>query len=158
MSNNLVVYFSASGITAGVAEKLAEAIGADICEIKPEVPYTKADLNWMNKNSRSSVEMKDLSSRPAMVKPDLEIEKYDTIYLGFPIWWYVAPTIVNTFLEAYDWTGKTIVIFATSGSSDFGDTLAKLKDSCPGATLTEGEVFKRLRSKKALTEWIESLK
>ena len=158
MSNNLVVYFSASGITAGVAGKLSEAIGADICEIKPEVPYTKADLNWMNKNSRSSVEMKDLSSRPAMVKQELEIEKYETIYLGFPIWWYVAPTIVNTFLEAYDWTGKTIVIFATSGSSDFGETLEHLKKSCPGAVLKEGKVFKRLQSKKALNEWIESLK
>ncbi len=158
MSNKLVAYFSASGITAGVAGKLAEAIGADICEIKPEAPYTKADLNWMNKNSRSSVEMKDLSFRPAMVKQDLEIEKYETIYLGFPIWWYVAPTIVNTFLEAYDWTGKTIVIFATSGSSDFGGTLDNLKNSCPGAVLKEGKVFKRLQSKKALNEWIESLK
>jgi len=158
MSNNLVVYFSASGITAGVAGKLSEAIGADICEIKPEVPYTKADLNWMNKNSRSSVEMKDLSYRPAMIKPDLKIGKYETIYLGFPIWWYVAPTIVNTFLEAYDWTGKTIVIFATSGSSGFGNTLDSLKNSCPGAVLKEGKVFKGLRSKKALEEWIESLK
>ena len=158
MSNNLVVYFSASGITAGVAGKLSEAIGADICEIKPEVPYTKADLNWMNKNSRSSIEMKDLSSRPAMVKQELNLEKYEMIYLGFPIWWYVAPTVVNTFLEAYDWTGKTIVIFATSGSSDFGETLENLKKSCPGATLKEGKVFKRLHSKKALTEWIESLK
>ena len=102
--------------------------------------------------------MKDLSSRPAMVKQELNLEKYEMIYLGFPIWWYVAPTIVNTFLEAYDWTGKTIVIFATSGSSDFGETLENLKKSCPGATLKEGKVFKRLHSKKALTEWIESLK
>lgn len=89
MSNKLVAYFSASGITAGVASKLSEAVGADICEIKPEVPYTKADLNWMNKNSRSSIEMKDLSSRPAMVKQELNLEKYEMIYLGFPIWWYI---------------------------------------------------------------------
>lgn len=158
MSNKLVAFFSASGVTAGVAGKLSEALGADICEIKPEVPYTKADLNWMNKNSRSSVEMKDPSSRPAMVKQEIELGKYETIYLGFPIWWYVAPTIVNTFLEACDWTGKTIVLFATSGSSDFGDTLDSLKNSCPGAVLKEGKVFKRLHSKKALTEWVESLK
>lgn len=158
MHKKLVAYFSASGVTAKAAKLLAEAVGADLHEIRPKVPYTKADLNWMNKKSRSSVEMNNKSIRPEIAESDVPMGDYDVIFLGFPIWWYVAPTIVNTFLEAYDWTGKTIVIFATSGSSDFGETLENLKKSCPGATLKEGKVFKRLHSKKALTEWIESLK
>ena len=117
MSNKLVAYFSATGKTAKVAEKLAVAIGADIYDIKPEVKYTKAGLNWMNKKSRSSMEMNDKSIRPVIISGDVDVSGYDTIYLGFPIWWYVAPTLINTFLEAYDFTGKKIVLFATSGSS-----------------------------------------
>ena len=106
MSDKLVAYFSATGKTAKVAEKLASAIGADIFEIKPEVKYAKADLNWMNKKSRSSVEMNDKRFRPAIITGDVDVSGFDTIYLGFPIWWYVAPTLINTFLEAYDFSGK----------------------------------------------------
>ena len=117
MSKTLVAYFSASGTTAQVAKELAQAVGADIYEIKPAVPYTQEDLNWMDKKSRSSVEMNDRSSRPALADQDADIAAYDTILLGFPIWWYVAPTIINSFLESYDFSGKKIVLFATSGGS-----------------------------------------
>ena len=141
MNNKLVAYFSATGKTAKVAEKLASAIGADIYEIKPEVRYTKADLNWMNKKSRSSVEMNDKSIRPAIITGDVDVSGYDTIYLGFPIWWYVAPTVINTFLEAYDFTGKKIVLFATSGGSDFGNTAAELQPSAPDAKIVEATVL-----------------
>ena len=111
MSKTLVAYFSASGVTEKAAQNLAKAAGADLYQIRPAVPYTGADLNWMDKKSRSSVEMNDKSSRPAIADKDAHIEQYDTIFLGFPIWWYVAPTIINTFLECYDWTGKKIVLF-----------------------------------------------
>lgn len=127
MSKILVAYFSASGVTKKVAEKLAALVNADIHEIKPKVPYTKADLNWMDKKSRSSVEMNDKTFRPEIVKEDLSLSSYDTILLGFPIWWYVAPTIINTFLENYDFSGKKIVLFATSGGSGFGNTIKELK-------------------------------
>ena len=123
MSKILVAYFSASGVTKKVAEKLAALVNADIHEIKPKVPYTKADLNWMDKKSRSSVEMNDKTFRPEIVKEDLNLSSYDTILLGFPIWWYVAPTIINTFLENYDFSGKRIVLFDTSGGSGFGNTI-----------------------------------
>ena len=110
MSNKLVAYFSASGVTAKVAETLAEAIGADIFEIEPKVPYTEADLNWMEKNARSTIEMNDPASRPEIAVKRDNMKDYDTIFVGFPIWWYVAPTIINTFLEAYDFSGKRIVL------------------------------------------------
>ena len=141
MSNKLVAYFSATGKTAKVSEKLASAIDADIYEIKPEVQYTEADLNWMNKKSRSSVEMNDKSIRPAIITGDVDVFGYDTIYLGFPIWWYVAPTVINTFLEAYDFTGKKIVLFATSGGSGFGSTVAELQPSAPNAEIVETKVL-----------------
>ena len=115
MSRTLVAYFSASGVTKRTAEQLAEAAGADLYEIRPAVPYTQADLNWMDKRSRSSVEMNDRSFRPELADKDADIASYDRIFLGFPIWWYVAPTIINTFLESYDFAGKEIVLFATSG-------------------------------------------
>ena len=111
MSNKLVAYFSASGVTAKVAETLAEAIGADIFEIEPKVPYTEADLNWMDKKARSTIEMSDPASRPEIAVKRDNMKDYDTIFVGFPIWWYVAPTIINTFLESYDLTGKTIILF-----------------------------------------------
>ncbi len=133
----LVAYFSASGRTKKAAEKLAVELGADIFEIAPEVAYTKADLNWMDKKSRSSVEMADKSIRPKMNGETVDISKYDEIYIGFPIWWYVAPTIINTFLEGYDFSGKTIKLFATSGGSKFGNTVAELMPSAPGATIIE---------------------
>ena len=126
MSQTLVTYFSASGVTKKVAEKLAEAAGADLFEIKPEVAYTEADLNWMDKKSRSSIEMNDKSFRPAIAEKYNNMADYDVVYVGFPIWWYVAPTIINTFLESYDFSGKTIVLFATSGGSGFGDIFGDL--------------------------------
>ncbi len=156
MSKKLVTYFSASGITAGVAKALAEAAGADIYEIKPEIPYTKADLNWMDKQSRSTVEMNDKAFRPALANRNAKIETYDVIFVGFPIWWYVAPTIINTFLESYDFGGKTIVLFATSGGSGFGRTIDGLKDSCPGAVIKEGKMFNGKLNKEKMTAWANS--
>ena len=129
MSKTLVAYFSASGRTKKKAEKLAKELGADLYEIKPAIPYTKKDLNWMDKSSRTSVEMSDPGSRPEIVDDDAHIEQYDTVYVGFPIWWYIAPTIVNTFLEKYDFSGKKIMLFATSGGSGWGDTVSSLKGS-----------------------------
>ena len=141
MSKKLIAYFSASGTTAAVAKNLAKAAKADLYEIRPETPYTSADLNWQNKNSRSSLEMRDKSSRPALADADAQIEDYDTVFIGFPIWWYVAPTIINSFLERYDFTGKKIVLFATSGGSGFGKAVAGLQPSAPGATIVEGAVL-----------------
>lgn len=158
MSRKLVAYFSASGVTAKVAESLSEAIGADLYEIEPEVPYTKADLNWIDKKARSTIEMNDPSSRPAIAGKRDNMEDYDTIFVGFPIWWYVAPTIINTFLESYDLSGKTVVTFATSGGSGMGKTNEKLLPSCKGARLIEGKVFKGNVSKVELAAWEEGLK
>lgn len=157
MSRKLVAYFSASGVTAKVAESLSEAIGADIYAIEPKVPYTKADLDWMNKSSRSSIEMKDPNSRPEIAESRDNMEEYDVIFVGFPIWWYVAPTIINTFLESYDLSGKTIIPFATSGGSDMGKTNEKLQPSCPNSTLRKGKVFKPSVNKAELAAWEEGL-
>ena len=158
MSRKLVAYFSASGVTAKVAESLSEAIGADIYEIEPEVSYTKVDLNWMDKQSRSTLEMNDPASRPAIKGMRDNMEDYDTVFVGFPIWWYVAPTIINTFLESYDLTGKTIIPFATSGGSVMGKTNEKLQPSCPNSKLIEGKVFKKSASKSELAAWVDGLK
>lgn len=147
MAKTLVAYFSASGVTKKAAEKLASAAKTDIYEIKPAVPYTKADLNWMDKKSRSSVEMGNKSFRPEIVKDDLNLSQYDTILVGFPIWWYVAPTIINTFLESYDFAGKKIVLFATSGGSGFGNTVKELKPSAPEAEIVEGKLLNRATDK-----------
>ncbi len=155
MSKILVVYFSASGTTKQLAERLAKTMGADIHEICPEIPYTDADLNWMDKKSRSSVEMNDKTFRPAISDKVENMDQYDTIFLGFPIWWYVAPTIVNTFLEKYDLSGKTIIPFATSGSSGMGDTNKELAPSCPGAVLKEGKRFPSNATEKELKAWAE---
>ena len=152
MSKALVAYFSASGVTAKVAKKLAEAAGADLYEIKPAVPYTSADLNWSNKQSRSSVELGDRSSRPAIADSDANIAAYDVVYVGFPIWWYVAPTIVNTFLESYDFSGKKIVLFATSGGSGFGKAAQGLQPSAPKATIVEGKVNPSANDLKTLAD------
>lgn len=158
MGKKLVAYFSASGVTASAAECLAEAAGADLYEIKPEVPYTKEDLNWMDKQSRSSVEMKDKTSRPAIADKDAHVENYDTIFIGFPIWWYVAPTIINTFLESYDFSGKTIILFATSGGSGFGNTVEGLQGSVGNlAVIKEGKILNDRPSKEELAAWVESL-
>ena len=158
MSKKLVAYFSASGVTAKVADMLADAVGADIYEIRPEVPYTKADLNWMNKKSRSSVEMNDKSFRPAIADTDAKIDQYDTIFLGFPIWWYVAPTIINTFLEGYDFSGKKVILFATSGSSGFGKTVEELKVSVPASCeIIEGKLLNGKQTIPKIREWTETL-
>lgn len=157
MSRKLVAYFSASGVTAKVAEKLSEAIGADLYAIEPEVPYTKADLDWMVKKSRSTIEMNNPASRPAITGKRDNMNDYDTVFVGFPIWWYVAPTIINTFLESYDLTGKTIIPFATSGGSDMGKTNEKLLPSCKGAKLLNGKVFKASVSGADLAKWAEGL-
>lgn len=158
MSKVLVAYFSASGTTAHVAKELAQAAGADLYEIRPQVPYTRADLNWMDKKSRSSVEMNDKSSRPALADKDANITAYDTILLGFPIWWYVAPTIINSFLESYDFSGKKIILFATSGGSGFGKTVAGLKPSVTAdTTIIEGKLLNGRQSEASLKAWVETV-
>lgn len=156
MSKKLVAYFSASGITRKVAEMIAEAADCDIYEITPKVAYTKADLNWMDKKSRSSVEMNDKKIRPELTDNTIDISGYDEIILGFPIWWYVAPTIINTFLEAYDFAGKKIVLFATSGGSGFGNTVKELQPSAPNAQIVEGRLLNRA-SKTEITDWVNTL-
>lgn len=156
MSKKLVAYFSATGTTRKTAAALAEAIGADIFEIVPKIPYTKADLDWTDSSSRSTVEMKDSSSRPAIAAKCGNISDYDVIFVGFPIWWYVAPTIINAFLESYDLAGKTIVPFATSGGSGMGKTNERLALSCKGSRLLEGKVLTSAQN-KALAEWVNGL-
>lgn len=158
MSKKLTAYFSASGITANVAEMLADAADTDLFEIRPEIPYSAADLDWRNSKSRSSIEMKDKSSRPAIAEKCGNMDDYDTIFLGFPIWWYIAPTIINTFLESYDFSGKKIILFATSGGSGFGKTVENLKDSVSDSTvITEGRIFNGRITKDTLKAWAESL-
>jgi len=157
MNRILVAYFSASGVTAKVAERLADSIGADLHAIEPKIPYTDADLNWRDRQSRSSIEMKDPNSRPEIAGIRDNMDDYDTIFVGFPIWWYIAPTIINTFLESYDLSGKTIIPFATSGGNGMGDTNAKLLPSCPGAKLLVGKVFKSTATSSDFTAWADSL-
>ena len=157
MSKKLVAYFSASGVTASLAKNLAAAIGADLFEIEPVIRYGKADLDWTNKKSRSSVEMNDKSSRPAVAKKLGNMSEYDEVFVGFPIWWYIAPTIVNTFLEGYDLAGKTIIPFATSGGSGMGETKEYLANSCKGAKLVEGKVLRRNACADELKKWAEEV-
>lgn len=158
MSKKLVAYFSASGVTAGVAKTLAKAVEADLYEIRPKVPYTDADLDWNNKRSRSSVEMNDPASRPALAGDDIDLAGYDVVFVGFPIWWYVAPTLINTFLESHDFAGKTIVPFATSGGSGLGDTVEKLRPSVAGTAIwKEGRLLKRGVAEEALAAWTQEL-
>lgn len=156
MSKKLVAYFSASGTTAKVAKNLSEAIGADIFEIKPAIPYTKKDLDWNNSKSRTTLEMNDEYSRPQIAEKISDISQYDTIFLGFPIWWYSAPHIINTFLESDDFSGKEIILFATSGGSTLRGIVAKLKKSCPGAEILEGEMMNYEPSKGELKSWAEN--
>ncbi len=152
----LVAYFSASGVTRSAAERLAKAAGADLFEIKPAVPYTRTDLDWTNKKSRSSVEMNDPDSRPEIAQRLSNIDDYDTIFLGFPIWWYVAPTIIDTFVESCDFSGKTIIPFATSGGSGMGKTEEVLKSLCPNANWKKGKVLNRI-SDAELENWLDSI-
>ncbi len=156
MSKKLVAYFSASNVTKTVAENLANAISADLYEIKPKVPYTGADLNWMDKASRSSIEMKDKSSRPEISDKNARVENYEVIFIGFPIWWYIAPTIINTFLEQYDFSNKKIVLFATSGGSGFGETVKYLKTSVANSCeIIQGRLFDKNTSFEELHKWAE---
>jgi len=157
MGKKLVAYFSASGVTRGVARAVAEVAEADLFEIKPSVPYTNDDLNWQDKNSRSSVEMQNPDSRPDVAEKLENMDEYDTIFVGFPIWWYIAPTIINTFFEGYDFSGKTIVVFATSGGSGFGKTVDMLKNSCPGAIIKEGKLFNSRVDKTELKLWVDKV-
>lgn len=156
--NALVAYFSASGTTAKAAKALAKAAGAELYEIKPAISYTSADLNWMDKHSCSSVEMNDKQSRPALADTDAPVAGYDVIFLGFPIWWYTAPTIINTFLESYDFSGKTIVLFATSGGSGLGKSAAGLRVSVPGARIVDGRLLNGRLNADELKTWVSGLK
>ena len=156
MKKRLVAYFSASGVTKKVAEMVAKAADCDLYEITPKVPYTTADLNWMDKKSRSSVEMSDKTIRPEIAGAELDVSAYDEILIGFPVWWYVAPTIINTFLESHDFAGKKIILFATSGGSSFGNTVKELQPSAPGAVITEGRVLNRA-TQQQINNWVEKL-
>ena len=149
MSKKLVAYFSASGTTAAKAKALAKASDADLYEIKPETAYTKSDLNWMNPLSRSSKEMKN-GIKPVLADTNAKTENYDVIFVGFPIWWYVAPTVINSFLEAYDFSGKKMVLFATSGGSGFGKTVESLQGSAPNAQIVEGKILNGVFSDEEL--------
>ena len=153
----LIAYFSATGTTAGVAKRMAEATGADLFEIRPQTPYTEADLDWTNKRSRSTVEMNDASSRPAVAGELPDLSGYDTVLLGFPVWWYVEPRIVDTFLEAYDFAGKAIVPFATSGSSGLGKAPQRMATLAPGATVLEGRMLNGNPDAEELRAWAESI-
>lgn len=156
MSKKLVTYFSASGTTKKAAEHLAKAASADLFEIKPAVPYSRADLDWANKKSRSSIEMQNPDSRPAISEQLSNIEDYDTIFIGFPIWWYVAPTIIDTFLESYDFSGKTIIPFATSGGSGMGKTVEVLQALCPTANWKDSKMLNHI-SNTELQNWLRDL-
>ena len=151
----LVTYFSASGMTAGVSERLAQAIGAPIYEIKPEVPYTKADLDWTNKNSRSTVEMEDKSCRPALADTQAPVADADIIFVGYPVWWYREPSIIDSFLEAYDFSGKTIVLFATSGSSDSGQEAPVRASQIAKTEVKASRRFSSNASTDELKDWAE---
>lgn len=154
----LTAYFSCSGVTAEAAKAVAEAAGADLYEIKPEVPYTSADLDWQNKKSRSSVEMSNPSSRPVLADRDAGIQNYEAVFIGFPIWWYTAPSIIKTFLESYDFSGKKIVLFATSGGSGFGKTQSDLKGCCsPSTEWVSEKLLNGRQNKDTILAWINSL-
>ena len=157
MSKILVAYFSASGVTEKAAEKLAKAANADLFEIKPVRPYTDADLNWMDKKSRSTIEMNDLSSRPDIAEKCSNMADYDTVFVGFPVWWYVEPRIIDTFLESYDFSGKTVIPFATSGGSGLGKTAENFKKILgANVTVKDGKMLNRT-SETDLKDWIKSL-
>ena len=157
MSQKLVAYFSASGVTKKLAEKIALFVKADIFEIVPEQLYTDNDLDWQDSQSRSSVEMQDKSSRPSIIGEIEKIDEYDTILLGFPIWWYVAPTIINTFLESYNFSGKKIALFATSGMSGMGNTTSELKKSSPNAVFIAEKRFTSSASQEEIKKWLDDL-
>lgn len=153
MSKVLVAYFSASGVTAQVAERLAKGTGADLFEIEPEIPYTDEDLDWQDKGSRSSVEMSDRGCRPAIRSKVGDMSQYHVVFIGFPVWWYREPSIIDTFMEAYDFSGKTVVPFATSGGSPIGDAGKNMQALAPGAKVAAGKRLTTGTSGKALADW-----
>lgn len=153
MTKTLVTYFSASGVTAELAKRLAKAVNADIYEIKPQQPYTDADLNWMDKQSRSTLEMKDPSCRPAIVQPVPDVQQYDVVFVGFPVWWYREPSIVDTFMEACKWNGQKVVPFATSGSSGIGSADKNMQTLAPSTTVEAGKRLDVNMSESALADW-----
>lgn len=158
MAKVLVAYFSASGVTKGIAQKLAEASNGDIYEIEPAIPYTAADLDWLDKNSRTTLEMRDKNSRPEIKDTDAKVGDYDVIFIGFPIWWYIAPTIINTFLEKYDFSNKKIVLFATSGGSGFGEAVKNLKPSVDGSCeIIEGRLLNHGTTVEDIKSWVQTL-
>lgn len=156
MTKALVTYFSASGVTAQLAKRLAKAVKADIYEIRPQTPYTDADLDWMDKNSRSSVEMKDESSRPAIVQPVPEVQSYDVVFVGFPVWWYREPSIIDTFMEACQWNGQKVVPFATSGTSGIGNSGKNMQKLAPAAKVETGKRLEARMAEPALTAWAKT--
>jgi len=156
MKKSLVVYFSASGITADLAHRLSSCIEADTYEIRPQIPYTKADLNWLDKNSRSSLEMEDLSSRPAIVLPVPDVQQYDVVFVGFPVWWYREPSIIDTFMEACKWSGQTVVPFATSGTSSIGNSGKNLQRLAPSTTVKDGKRLDADTSEETLAAWAKT--
>ena len=153
----VTAYFSAQGSTAKLAKALAAAAGAELYEIKPAVPYERRDLNWMDKKSRTTVEMQDKNCRPALADMDAPVAEADTIFLGFPIWWYREPSIIDSFLDAYDWTGKTLVPFFTSGGSDLGEGQGRIETLAKGAKVLRGKRFSARASESELKNWMESL-
>ena len=153
MGKALVAYFSASGVTKSVAERLAEGIGADLFEIEPVVHYTSADLDWTKKNSRSTIEMNDLSCRPEIASKMADMSQYDVVFVGFPVWWYREPSIIDTFMEQYDFSGKTVIPFATSGGSQLGDSAKNMQMLATGAKVVEGKRFAARASEKELADW-----
>ena len=154
---NIVAYFSASGSTAKLAKSLASAAEAELYEIRPAVPYERRDLNWMDKKSRSSVEMQDKNCRPALADTDAPVEEADVIFVGFPIWWYREPSIIDSFLDAYDWAGKTVVPFCTSGGSDLGEGQTRIEELAKGAKVLRGRRFSPRASESELKKWLASL-
>lgn len=158
MSKKLVAYFSATGVTRLVSGRLAEVIDADLYEIKPEKAYSDNDLNWLDQTTRATIEQKDASARPALADKNANIDAYDVIYLGFPIWWYIAPRIIQTFLESYDFSGKTVVLFATSGGSGLGKTADELKTSiAPSAKIVEWQTLNGGPTATELARWTKAL-
>ena len=157
MNKTLVAYFSAQGSTARLAKTLASAAGAELYEIRPAVPYEQRDLNWMDKKSRSTVEMQDKSCRPALADTDAPVAEADVIFLGFPIWWYREPSIIDSFLDAYDWAGKTVVPFCTSGGSDLGEGQSRIEALAKGAKVLRGRRFNARASESELKKWIETM-
>ena len=158
MSKVLVAYFTASGgnVTGKVAERLAEAVGGDLFEIVPETLYTAEDLDWRNKESRSTIEMQDRNSRPPIASKVEDMAQYDTVFVGFPVWWYREPSIIDTFIEQYDFTGKTVVPFATSGGSKIGETGKNLKELAPDAKVEEGLRFAADVTVEELKDWAKA--